>query len=699
MFAYGAQYYRTPNPPKEEWEKDLGQIRQLGFNTVKYWAMWSYIHIAPGEFDFSDFDILLKSAANNGLQVVISLILENAPYWLAEKHPHAKYVANDGLIADLIARPNTPGGGWPGLCFDNEEVRGEAGEFMRKLARRYQDHQSLYGYDIWDEAFFEPPGYFGKERTFCYCRASVQTFKDWLKGKYGTVENLSKKWYRRYTDWEQVAPPRFLGGYPDWLDWLTFRLENHRNLMHWRAASIKREDREHKILSHGVAGCLGDLPYKLNDDWFNAEQVEQWGLSAFPYWTHPQIEKKRKTVNHFMRVDITRCSARNKTIWQEELQAGHAQSGESTSPGGIRRGQTPKLGDYRIWNWTSLMGGCRGVIYWQWRPELLGPESPGWGLCNLDGTPTERTRQAAWFARFAEENAELSYAVPIKGDLAVAIVNESQLFCYVAEGNTDFYSQSLAGVYRCLWETNVQVDFAKPTDFKDYELLYLPFPLMLERESAGKLKEYVEAGGTLVSEACPAHFIEHGYCSLKVPGYGLEDVFGALQSEVESEGDLPLYWKGTAIPTILHQEKFTVKSGEACGFYPDGSVGIVENRFGKGRTLIIGTYPGLTYYTNRSAETAFFIRSVLDFAGMSQHIKVSDSGVKARFLNNGGQNYVYVLNTEGQDKESVHVALSSKLGNFTIGEDMVKKGETYTLKKGILSLSLKREDGTVLRLR
>lgn len=698
MFAYGAQYYRTPNPPKKEWAKDLRNMKQLGFNTVKFWAMWNYMHFAPGEFDFSHFDRLLELATENGLKVLISLIIENAPYWLVQKYPSARYVANDGLTIDLIARPNTPGGGWPGLCFDNKEIRDEATKFIRALAKRYEDYPSLYGYDVWDEAFFEPPGYFGEQRMFCYCRASIEKFRVWLKGKYQAIENLSENWYRRYTDWEQVVPPRFLGGYPDWMDWLKFRLENHKELMRWRVKSFKEDDRKHKILSHGVVGSVGDLPYGLDDDWSNAEEVEQWGVSTFPYWDYPQLKKKTDPVKHFMGVDVTRSSARGKTIWQVELQGGHVQSGESTAPGGIRRSRIPTLGDYRVWNWTSLMCGCKGLMYWQWRPELLGPESPGFGLCNLNGSPTERTKQAAWFAKFIKDHVELESAKPIKGDLAIAILNESQLFCFIAEGNTDFYAQSLAGIYRALWEINVQVDFVKPDDFGNYKLIYLPFPLMLEKESTDKIKKYVENGGTLISEACPAHFIDHGCCSLRVPGYDLDKLFGAVQEDVQSEEDSPLYWKGLSVPTILHQEKFSVKTGKACGWYSDGSVGIVKNYFGKGRSFIMGTYPGLAYYTKNNTEVASLIRSVLDFAGITQHIRTSDSQIKGRFFKNNKANYIYILNIGKKSKKNVQIVLSNKLGRFTKAIDMVEEDRSYKVKEGHFNISIQGENGTVLKV-
>jgi len=56
IFPYGAQYYRTPNLPKEDWERDLRLMKEQGMNTVRLWAMWSWIHTSNDSFDFSHLD-------------------------------------------------------------------------------------------------------------------------------------------------------------------------------------------------------------------------------------------------------------------------------------------------------------------------------------------------------------------------------------------------------------------------------------------------------------------------------------------------------------------------------------------------------------------------------------------------------------------------------------------------------------------
>ncbi len=694
MFYFGAQYYRPPNPKPEDWERDLGNMKDLGFNIFKIWAMWTHIHIAEKRYDFSDFDRLLDLAEKKGLKVVISLILENAPYWLAIKYPESRYEAHDGLKVELIARPNTPGGGWPGLCLDNGCIRKPAEDFMQTMAERYRNHPALYGYDIWDEAFFEVNGYFGNRR-FCYCDGTTDKFRSWLKDRYRTVENLSREWYRRYTAWEEVFPPKFFGGYPDWIDWLKFRLETHHTLMRWRARFLTVEPKKYVLLSHGVAGTLGLIPTMYNDDWKNAEVVEQWGLSTFPDWG-----PDKDLCDHMILNDITRCSAKGKTIWQNELQGGQVTAcGEGEKPHGLHWGAVPEANDYRVWNWTSLMCGCKGVMYWQWRNEVLGPESPGFGLTGFDGSVNERTRTAASFARFALSYPELEEAVPIKGDLAVSVFNESQLFNYTAEGEPGFYTSSLRGVYRALWEDNFQVDFVAPDDFSRYPCIYVPFPLMLEKESAGRLMKFVAAGGALICEGCPAHFIEHGYCSESLPGQGLDRLFGVISDRVDSRKDAFFVWKKKKIPAVLHQEKLQLFSARKLAGYPDGSPAVTINTYGKGKAVLIGTYPGLACQETDRKNAAAFLKEIVKFVGIKPVVSSNDSQVKARLHRGKERDYLYILN-ESRKQKRVKVDVSSGVAHYRRAVELKAAGKNpeYSMVKNGMEISVNPRDGIVLRL-
>ena len=40
--------------------------------------------------------------------------------------------------------------------------------------------------------------------------------------------------------------------------------------------------------------------------------------------------------------------------------------------------------------WMTLAHGASGAMFWQYRPDYVSFESPGYNLISLDGNPTER---------------------------------------------------------------------------------------------------------------------------------------------------------------------------------------------------------------------------------------------------------------------------------------------------------------------
>ena len=118
----GTQYYRPSNPPKSDWPRDLDRIAEAGLTMIKVWACWGWMEANPGQVDTGELEELLELARQRDLSVVVNLILENAPYWLEAGNPGARYRSTAGTVVSLGAAINTPGGGWPGLCFDNDVV-------------------------------------------------------------------------------------------------------------------------------------------------------------------------------------------------------------------------------------------------------------------------------------------------------------------------------------------------------------------------------------------------------------------------------------------------------------------------------------------------------------------------------------------------------------------------------------------------
>src|SRR5207245_6053955 len=72
VFPYGAVYFRKSNPPEQDWARDHQTAAQIGMNTFRHWFMWSSIEVAPGKYDWRDYDQMMDLAARNGIKVIIA---------------------------------------------------------------------------------------------------------------------------------------------------------------------------------------------------------------------------------------------------------------------------------------------------------------------------------------------------------------------------------------------------------------------------------------------------------------------------------------------------------------------------------------------------------------------------------------------------------------------------------------------------
>src|SRR4051812_20179273 len=111
--VFGTQYYRPPFPSRKHWRKDLSRIADAGMNTVKLWAVWSWVERKKDEFYFDDLDELIDLCADQSLGVVLNLIPEGAPPWLERLYLEARYTSNDRYVAEFSGAANMPTAGWP----------------------------------------------------------------------------------------------------------------------------------------------------------------------------------------------------------------------------------------------------------------------------------------------------------------------------------------------------------------------------------------------------------------------------------------------------------------------------------------------------------------------------------------------------------------------------------------------------------
>jgi len=87
VFPYGAVYFRKTNPPAEDLGARSSDGARVGMNTFRHWFLWGAIEVAPGKFDWADYDRMMDLAAANGLKVINrGVSRRNAPEWAFRRY-------------------------------------------------------------------------------------------------------------------------------------------------------------------------------------------------------------------------------------------------------------------------------------------------------------------------------------------------------------------------------------------------------------------------------------------------------------------------------------------------------------------------------------------------------------------------------------------------------------------------------------
>lgn len=689
VFPYGAVYFRKSNPPAADWARDHATAAATGMNTFRHWFMWSAIEAAPGKLDWRDYDTQMDLAARNHIQVVLAELDNSAPEWAFTGYAHARYLGADGRPVDSGISGSSATGGFPGLCLDNEDVRALAEKWLVALVERYKGHPATLGYDLWNEYHAQGGS---AANMYCYCPATQRKFRAWLQAKYGTLEALGQAWHRySYARWDDVHPPKNLTGYPESLDWLQFRIDNAHRLAKWRVDLVRRHDPRHKVIAHGVALSLDSLPSSACDEWRSAKEVDVWGFT----WVASR--RGSEPWKQFHAVDLVRAGSRGKPFWHAEAQAGPLWMQPQVTGRPREDGRIADEKDVRLWNMISIAGGATGILYPRWRPLLDGPLFGAFGAFGMDGSVTPRAEAAGQVARWANANPELWKSRPVRGEVGIAWVPESQLFNYVQQGSTDHYAQSARGAYRAFFDQNIQADFVHVDNLGEYPLVYLPYPIHLQPDTVRKLAAYVNAGGILVSEGLPAYFGEHGKVGTVQPNLGLDQLFGARESYVEFTPDLlenySMTVRGRTIPARYFVQEYELAGGRAAGAHANGHTGAVEHTSGKGRTLLIGSFPGAGYFKHPTPEARSFFAGLLEWAGLAHTLTVSDPHVQARLHRGPNGSVLYVINPT-RDPRPVTIGLSSP----TASAKDVWQNTSVRLDGRRLSLTLTDRNTAVIRL-
>ncbi len=232
-------------------------------------------------------------------------------------------------------------------------------------------------------------------------------------------------------------------------------------------------------------------------------------------------------------MDFTRSANREKGGWYVgELQAGLGTIALLVS-------DPVTSDDYRIWAWSAIAKGAKGVNMYAYYPMSSGYEAGGYGLINLDGTLTERAVNTGQIADVVNRNQQLFLnATPAKAEIGI-VYNPSlpngggmQRRDYLAA-----LSQSLIGYFQSFANHNIPVDFIhrkhiENQDFSQYKLIIIPYPIMFTRKAASGLRTFVEEWRICVGGSLYRLERRSWLCLRNYSRTGMHDIFGVRKNEV-----------------------------------------------------------------------------------------------------------------------------------------------------------------------
>jgi beta-galactosidase len=669
QIPFGAVYFRKSNPPREDWQQDYRTAAEDGLNIFRHWFMWSVIERRPGVYDWDDYDRQMDLAAENGLKTIIAELTHTVPDWAYRKFAHARQRRMDGRpltsnmgVSAAVGGFANNGGGAGALSMNCPEVKAAAGAFLTALATRYKGHPALLGYDVWNEVNYAA--------DVDYSDPAKAAYREWLQRKYGDLETLAQAWHRySYAEWEDIEPPAEIAPYPEGLDWIEFRRDNFYGQMQWRIDTIRAVDRDCLIAAHGIAGAIPNMAANGCDDWLAASKVEIYGMTWVP------ARKGNQPWRNFYGADLTRAAARGKPFWHAERQGGPLWLQPQVLGRDREDGRVAEPEDIRVWTMTSFAAGATGVLNLRWRPLLDGPLFGAFGSYAMDGSRTPRSDMASAIAKWANapEGKDVFAARPVKGDIGLLVVPEAQAWDLLLNHRhcPETYAEAMWGAYRGFFDNGIQADWLHIDDIDTHDTIYAPYPIMLTAAHAERLVRWVEAGGTLISEACIGYFGDRGKVGIVQPNHGLDRVFGVREDEVEFMPDIGdrirFDYDGHTVTGGGFLQSYTLAGGTERGRFADGRLAMVEHTYGRGRTLLVGTHPGVGYFRSSGEANRSYFAGVFAWTGREQHVRLSNNAIQARLHDGEGGKVLWLVNPTRETQRST-VTLAGRYRTTRLGE-------------------------------
>lgn len=601
-FLHGGDY----NP--DQWyknypeilEEDMRLFKLANCNSMSVGIFaWAALEPEEGRYDFSFLDKTMDDVYANGGRVILATPSGARPAWMAQKYPEVLRVDEN--------RERNWFGGRHNHCLTSPVYREKVAKINALLAERYKDHPALIAWHVSNE-------YSGE----CHCELCREKFREWLKKKYVTLDELNDQWWgpfwsHTYTDWSQIDPPaqkgeRTMTGLR--IDWIRFNTEQTTDFFKNEIAPIRKFTPDVPVTTN-LMGFYTGIDYRVL-----AKELDFVSHDSYPKWRGDDSDIVL-ACEHAVRYDLNR-SLKHKPFIQMEC-----------TPSNVNHHEFNKLkrpGAHMLATMQLLAHGSDSVCYFQWRKSRGSTEKFHGAVVDHVGHENTRVFRdvQAVGARLKKLDETVLGTVT---ESRVAIIYDWQNRWALDRTQAfrlgdKMVHKTLCEHYFAFWKRGINVEIiGEDDDFSCYDLIVAPQLYVTSDKMIDKLEKYVANGGTLQCTYMLGMVNENDRCHLGgFPGGKLKDVFGIWNEEIDTlypddfntvELDGVTY-KAVDYCELIHAEGAEVLATYGKDFYA-GMPAITVNNYGKGKA----------YYT------AF--RGKDDFNDKMTDLLLSECGITSDF--------------------------------------------------------------------
>ena len=672
MIYFGASYY-PEQLQAEEVEPDAKLMQEAGFNLARMGEFaWSRMEPEDGHFDFSWLEYAVETLGRYGIKSLLGTPTAAPPKWLTDKHPDILQIMADGHRREFGRRRH--------YCVNSETYHRYTERIVTALAEHFKNNPNVIGYQLDNEFMAEQP--------HCYCDTCRKKFQDWLEKKFGTIDELNRRWgmafwSQHYRNFAEVNLPKANQNPSPLLDRYRFFSNSFLNYARLQSDCLKKISPE-KTVTHNV--CSSGFLYLL-DLYKLGAQLDIVSLDNYPFtWTleneygnagdqtyHPAMASFALSIMRGLK---------HAPFWVTEAQTGRT----------FKPRQLPEPGMINVWTHQEIAHGAKAVLWFHWRQFPAGIEHLLQAVLECDGKPRRRYFEIQRTVRDIRAVAgEIETACPRP---EVALLRDFDCDWALDDGHThpDFrYQRHLYLYYRALFEKQVNADVINPSDdLTRYKLILAPSLLITDEERAAHLRQYVEQGGTLVlTVQSGLRNFDNVFHRQALPAF-MTDLCGVTIEEQnglklqDTTGIAPLggtYAKPRYACSLLFE---IIKTTAATPLftYTDhwfaGTPAVTVNRFGKGTVYYIASVPSPEFATE-------FMANVLPACGVKPNLTSSSSPlIEAVKSVNDGCEYLHLIN---YTREPQTVALTGRYTNLASGSEVAGAFELPPFGAAILRTS------------